>query len=426
MTEEFITDFVKLEKVIERETGNLSRGNNNALTFDFFALSAPPITSIFTLAEIAELERIATSIKLAARIETKYALIDNIMTSKGFYRIHCGTNRVVYNHILDNRFVAKIAVDSVGMKGVKEFNNQWYLQPFCTRIFDAAGNGAIAFVERVHPIEKLADAEKLAYHLWLIMRYVVIGKFVVDDLGIDKFMNFGVRENFGIVLVDFPEVYLLDPDKLVCTECGGEIDYDEYFSHLNCTVCGVEYSARDLGTPLPPFVPGIRLFNKEERGMKPDQVIHRAKIVNPDGTTIKETKPKFKNIVPKGTVIGLYNDEFIGKMDRYKNTDGTYSIPTNMIKVVNNNLTDEFSQMGHPDGRYMHDIDIYQQGYANGIPEDKIDECLEVHTIYDEHGRLLYQRKPSRDEEIVDRLTRILMKGEYANHVQQNFDDSDN
>ena len=56
----------------------------SALEFDYDALWAPPIMSIFTREDINELYRIATSLRYNANIEKKYELIDSIMKARGF------------------------------------------------------------------------------------------------------------------------------------------------------------------------------------------------------------------------------------------------------------------------------------------------------------------------------------------------------
>lgn len=68
-------------------------------------------------------------------------------------------------------------------------------------------------------------------------------------------MNIIARIGFGPVLLDFPYVYQLDGDKLMCTRtipelnnqrCTGLIDYDIGFNNLVCNECGRKYNALDL------------------------------------------------------------------------------------------------------------------------------------------------------------------------------------
>ena len=234
----------------------------SALEFNYDALWAPPIRSILLQEDINELYRIATSLRYNANIERKYELIDSIMTARGFKRAHCGTNRVVYNFLENPTFVAKVAVDKVGIAdSPAEYRNQEYFKPFCCKIFEVDPSGVIAFVERVNPITSLEEFLSVSDDVFNMMLTKIVGKYVVDDLGNEKYMNYGLRYNangttFGPVIIDFPYAYELDGGKLICNKlietplgcipCGGEIDYDTGFNHLVCTKCGKTYKAMDL------------------------------------------------------------------------------------------------------------------------------------------------------------------------------------
>ena len=232
----------------------------SALEFNYDNLWAPPISLLLSPSDIDELRKIATSVKLNGKIDKKYELIDNIMRSRGFKRAHCGTNRVVYNYLEDIRFVAKIAVDRVGMNdSPNEFRNQRYFKPFCTKIFEVDPSGVVAFCERVNPITSIEEFASVADDIFTMMVTKIIGKYVVDDLGASKFMNYGLRQDaqghtFGPVILDFPYAYELDGDKLICNRkddrtgvtCGGDIDYISTLDYMCCTKCGKKYTAQEL------------------------------------------------------------------------------------------------------------------------------------------------------------------------------------
>lgn len=236
----------------------------SAFEFDFEKLWAPPIMTLFTPNDIQELIRIATSVRYNGNINKKYELIDAVMKRRGFVKAHSGTNRVVYNFLESSAFVAKVALDKVGMTdSPAEFINQQYFQPFCCKIFEVDPSGVIAFVERVNPISSIEEFASIADDIFNMMVTKIIGKYVVDDLGTRTFMNFGIRQNsnghtFGPVIIDFPYVYEIDGSKLVCqtpkidpatgmaVSCGGDIDYKPGFNGLYCTKCGREYKAMDL------------------------------------------------------------------------------------------------------------------------------------------------------------------------------------
>ena len=257
----------------------------SALEFNYDNLWAPPIRALIPQEDINELIRIATSLKYNGNIDLKYKLIDKVMNKRGFRKAHAGTNRVVYNYLEDPRFVAKIAIDRVGMKDTpSEFKNQKFFAPFCCKIFEVDESGVIGFVERVNPITSLEEFLSVSDDIFNMIITKIVGKYVVDDIGTTKFMNFGLRMNgFGPVIIDFPYAYELDGRKLRCNKmnktpfgqvpCGGEIDYDAGFNYLVCTKCGRTYQARDLANESK----DILILNSEGR----EDIMSRVRIIDP-------------------------------------------------------------------------------------------------------------------------------------------------
>ena len=276
----------------------------SALEFNYDNLWAPPIRSLIPQEDIDELIRIATSLKYNGKIELKYKLIDKVMNKRGFRKAHAGTNRVVYNFLEDPRFVAKIAIDRVGMKDTpSEYINQKYFAPFCCKIFEVDQSGVIGFVERVNPITSLEEFLSVADDIFNMIITKIVGKYVLDDIGTTKFMNFGLRMNgFGPVIIDFPYAYELDGRKLRCNKmiktpfgqmpCGGEIDYDAGFNYLVCTKCGRTYQARDLANESK----DILVLNNEGRL----NIMSRARIIDPKtGKVIIDDYTSTKNYISK-------------------------------------------------------------------------------------------------------------------------------
>ena len=227
--------------------------------FDFDKLSTIPIGCLLSSQDIAELIGIATSIRYNASIHRKYEAMDAVMGRRGFVKAHSGTNRRIYRFLEDPSFVAKVAVDKVGMQdSPQEYVHQIKFQPFCCKIFEVHPSGIVAFVEKVNPITSLEEMLSVADDVFNMMITKIVGKYVIDDLGTKTFMNFGVRPFFGPVILDFPYVYELDPDRLICRHkiidpfgkevvCNGEIDIIPGFNGYRCLKCGREYKAIDLG-----------------------------------------------------------------------------------------------------------------------------------------------------------------------------------
>lgn len=241
-----------------------SKEKDNALEFNYDELKAPPIGALFSFQDIEELKQIAISVRYSGNINKKYELIDQVMGRRGFKRSHCGTNRIVYRFLEDPTFLAKVAVDKVGMSDTpREYLNQLIFKPYCCKIFEVDPSGVIGFVEKVNPISSVEEFMSISEDIFHLLAIKIVGKYVVEDLGSRTYMNFGVRDNgmgctFGPVIIDYPYVYEIDGSKLSCgvqlinnltgkTErCGGDIDYKVGFNGLFCTKCGKEYSAMDL------------------------------------------------------------------------------------------------------------------------------------------------------------------------------------
>lgn len=223
--------------------------------FNFDQMLARPLFSYISQFDVDQLYNIATSVRYAGNPLKKYKAIDNVLNPRGFVKLSAGTNRICYRHLDDTSIVLKVAADSVAMKdNPAEFINQNYLKPFCTKVFEVSGDGAVALVERVKPIrnreEYISVADDDFALLWMITQ-----KYVMADIGSHYFMNKGIRRGFGLVLLDFPYLYQVDGNKLICRApnknepsgiCGGLIDYDDGFNHLICKKCGTVYRAIEI------------------------------------------------------------------------------------------------------------------------------------------------------------------------------------
>ena len=212
------------------------------------------ILSLMTQEDIDTIRKIILSPRYSGNNKLKMERMDDIMHLRGFSKFAGGTNRIVYEHPDAPGMVFKVAIDSVGIKdSPAEFYNQNLLKPFCCKVFECSACGTIASFEKVKRITTIEEFYSIIDDYYFMITNNIIGKYVMEDIGIKYFMNFGIRVGQGPVILDFPYLFELDGNKLICNAeledhsiCCGEIDYDYGFNKLICTKCGRHYMARDL------------------------------------------------------------------------------------------------------------------------------------------------------------------------------------
>ena len=363
----------------------------SALEFNYDALTAPPIRAFLTDEDVHQLYKIATSVKYAGDIDTKYNMIHDVMSRRGFRRTHAGTNRVVYECMEIPSVVAKIAIDSVGMgDNPKEFVNQNYFKPFCCKIFEVDPTGVIAFVERVNPITSIEEFASVADDVFNLIVTKIIGKYVLDDIGCDRYMNYGIRSSnvgFGPVLLDFPYAFELDGNKLICNReintpfgkaiCGGEIDYDIGFNNLVCSRCGKIFKARELQLDKKQ----ILCINDDEES---DSMPRRARIMLGDkvlkdsmGSTAtyisKEQYKNYQNYVDLSEREIIVDKTFHKKQKPAKEIKRDVMIDA-MLKSINNKKEDTL---------------------ADGLKEEVVNCTKSIDKVY---------KEPEKEKSIVEQL----------------------
>lgn len=225
--------------------------------FNYDTLFVRPLASLLTQYDVDKLYNIATSVRYAGNADKKFKAIDDIMHSRGFIKISAGTNRICYGFLDDPTICVKVAEDKTGIKdNPREFMNQLHLKPFCTKVFEVTPCGTVGLFERVRPIKSREEFISVADQIFELID-VITSKYILADFGSKYFMNYGFRENFGPVILDFPYLYETDTAHLVCKKpimmpdghaemCGGLIDYDKGFNNLVCTKCGAVYRAVEI------------------------------------------------------------------------------------------------------------------------------------------------------------------------------------
>ena len=218
-------------------------------------MTSVPLYSLISHGDCLEISKIISSPEYIRNPKAKYQMINSIMMNRGFYMFHGGTNRNTYVHMYTN-IMLKVATDKIGIENnINEFHRQHMVKPYCYKIFEVSSCGVIALGERVTPILTQEQFMLHKENIFNILYFIIKAKnILVDDIGTASPKNWGVREGFGPVLIDFPSMFIASADKLSCssklhnlnTPCNGVIGYDEGFNNIYCTKCGAKYIARSL------------------------------------------------------------------------------------------------------------------------------------------------------------------------------------
>ena len=252
------------------------RGTTTIQEVQWEQLPYVPLMALVTPADITYLRKLITSPRYSGNSKAKIEKMDELMHYRGFTKFAGGTNRVVYVHPNAPYNVFKVAIDIVGIKdNPAEYRNQYLLKPYCCRVFECSPCGTIASFEKVDRMTTFDEFYSVAEDYYYFITQVIIGKYVMDDIGIDYFMNIGIRKGFGVVLLDFPYLYELDGSKLHCNKildnniiCNGEIDYDAGFNKLVCSRCGKTYTASELAKPVSDSYHNLSISKKGGSRMK--------------------------------------------------------------------------------------------------------------------------------------------------------------
>jgi len=277
----------KLVDIYKKDTIGISKLQQEYIKwFDNYTVN--PLLSYFTLQDVAYLHKLAMSPGLNCNVKEKYRLIGELMEARGFKLIGGGTNRRAYECIYDDRIVAKVATDQVGFtSNLRELVNQNVLKPFCCKIFDVTPCGTLSIIEKIVPIKSVQEFQKYAQDIYDILYFKIRNNDIgIEDIGTRSMKNWGYRNGFGPVLLDYPTMYVLDPSKRFCRDvvngqiCGGTLDYDEGFNMIVCSECGRTHFARTLakkdGEDISKLLQAVGYQQKTEK----EQISMKFKVVN--------------------------------------------------------------------------------------------------------------------------------------------------
>lgn len=247
----------KIQNILQLSRISNKNGEIAFPEFDYGGLTRPPIHSYLPFNVINQIKNLVHDPKLMARPSQKYKLMNDILRPIGFRHLASGTNRRTFYSIFDEGIVLKIALDSVGEEAnLREYQTQYFIQPFCAKTFDVLPDGLIALSERVEPMKEEDYKNTWSSDIFDFIFQILNRGYIMEDVGGNFFKNWGVRFGFGPVILDYPYIYEIDWHKLKCSKkdpitndkCLGDLDYDysRGMSEIICTKCGARYSAKYL------------------------------------------------------------------------------------------------------------------------------------------------------------------------------------
>lgn len=247
----------KIQNILQLSRISNKNGEITFPEFDYGGLTRPPIHSYLPFNSINQIKNLVHDPKLMAKPSQKYKFMNEILRPFGFRHLASGTNRRTFYSIFDEGIVLKIALDSVGEEAnLREYQTQYFIQPFCAKTFDVLPDGLIALSERVEPMKEEDYKNTWSSDIFDFIFQILNRGYIMEDVGGNFFKNWGVRFGFGPVILDYPYIYEIDWHKLKCSKkdpitndkCLGDLDYDysRGMSEIICTKCGARYSAKYL------------------------------------------------------------------------------------------------------------------------------------------------------------------------------------
>lgn len=291
----------------------------------------PPLRYYIPEHVLITLYNISCDSKLANNPKKRFEVQNNLLESYGFRPLASGTSRRTFYCVYDPQIIIKLGSDMIGRSdNLSEFILQRVLSPFCPKIFDVDQTGSVMLSERVETMTE-NDYKKWIKEIFAFVEsYFQLG-YIFEDIGLYSFKNWGLRLGFGPVLLDFPYLYQIDWNKMVCDridpithkKCSGQIgyNYESVMSEIICHKCNVRYSAQYLAKPITGKMMENILLGRKSKMLKP----HTIKVVVAKGNQIIFDPNAPETVLPKPTITT--NPQPKQQQTPQNNMGPTYSTP---------------------------------------------------------------------------------------------------
>lgn len=190
---------------------------------------------------------------------TKVESMKIALAPLGFEWHGTGTNRVVFTHCDYDNLVFKFAVDYMGIKDnnaeMRLSNEEEVLSEYIVECFENIGTVLTQLKADMVGIEPYGTVDRFN-ELKIYKKYIkpvlekLVGLYVLDDVGKDKYNNWGwmVKEDGELrpIMIDYAYLYPTSECDLRCNryieekggKCGAMMEYNKKLTHFKCPVCG--------------------------------------------------------------------------------------------------------------------------------------------------------------------------------------------
>lgn len=206
------------------------------------------------------LEDLTTIMEWSSDNQLKSRKMIEYLSDFGFEDLGLGTNILTVTNPLYPGVVFKLALDYYGV--ADNINDEWLSEtiPHYAKFITRDLTGIVSVQQRYTVIKSLARLNTFREEILTLLNKLS-KKYLVIDLGLNRFLNYGVDRDGEFIIVDGSDLYPVSNAKtlMVCSRgvgykgnshkvkrCGGHLEYDEDFHELVCQKCGARCNPSEL------------------------------------------------------------------------------------------------------------------------------------------------------------------------------------
>lgn len=241
------------------------RLNKNRLTYeeilDYKKIGVPDFSQNYLeLFSSDVLEDLSTIMQWSSDNQLKSRKMIEYLSDFGFEDLGLGTNILTVTNPLYPGVVFKLALDYYGV--ADNINDEWLSEtiPHYAKFITRDLTGIVSVQQRYTVIKSLARLNTFREEILTLLNKLS-KKYLVIDLGLNRFLNYGVDRDGEFIIVDGSDLYPVSNAKtlMVCSRgvgykgnshkvkrCGGHLEYDDDFHELVCQKCGARCNPSEL------------------------------------------------------------------------------------------------------------------------------------------------------------------------------------